>query len=234
MAAVGLTVEYAVGWDAASPDALEQLAMGFERAGIEVSKWGTYLFPRLMPVFEQAVARQFSEEGGGPSQGKWPELSDAYAARKARRWPGRPILVASGALVAALTNSHSAGALRETTPTTLAYGTRGIEYASYHQTGTPRMPSRPPVDFDDDAADAIEEAAKAALRDLVAVARLDQLLEETPAGAMEGPEQESVFGPMTQGAASFAKRKTNAARAAKAKTTRIGKLAALRKSREGK
>lgn len=220
MASVGLTIEYAVGWDAANPNALETLALGFERAGIEASKWGRYLFPHLMPVFEAAAVEQFDAEGQGPAEGKWPALSERYAKAKAKRWPGRPILVASGALRAALATGGAQG-LREVTEKTMAYGTRGLIYASFHQTGTPNMPARPEVDFGPGVAAAIREAAADALRELVAVAGLERLL-EGPMGPLT--EEASMLGPMTKRQAS----------AAKGKATRIKKLQALRKKREGK
>lgn len=54
-------------------------------------------WPRLVPVFVRWMREQFESEGawGGET---WAPLSPAYAARKARRYPGKRILVATGDL----------------------------------------------------------------------------------------------------------------------------------------
>jgi hypothetical protein len=97
----------------------------------------------LTPVWEQIIsdlrritADRFDAEGPG-----WAPLSARYAAQKAITHPGRPILVRTGELRRDLVDDPD---VREATPTRMAYGTRVVRYGVHHQTGTGRMPARPP------------------------------------------------------------------------------------------
>lgn len=91
---------------------------------------------------EKAVESSFE-------RGAFAPLSPRYAARKAHRFPGRPILVATGALKGSLTNDHAPGALRRIRRFGFEYGS-AISVGSYnlldlHRQGTPRMPVRDPI-----------------------------------------------------------------------------------------
>ena len=94
-----------------------------------------------------AMEKQFNSEGG--RTGGWAPLSDRYAADKAERWGARPILVASGAMRDSLTGSGSGSVRREIGGDSLEFGT-SVPYASYHQTGTSRMPQRRILDLTED------------------------------------------------------------------------------------
>lgn len=148
MSIVGLDVEYSIGGGGSDPQLLERLSVAFERAGAEVQDFSTTIFPNLVPVFEAALKEQFGAEGQGPARGQWAELSQSYAAWKAVNFPGEPLLVAKGDLRDALTEADSPFALRDFDATSFNFGTSGVPYASYHQSGTGRMPARPPFDFD--------------------------------------------------------------------------------------
>lgn len=98
------------------------------------------------PVF-QAMAefqvgtvnkRQFDGQGT-PETGAWAPLSPPYARYKARVRPGRPILVFDGNLREAMTVPGKG--IFEVTNTGFVVGT-DIDYAKYHQNGTPLMPAR--------------------------------------------------------------------------------------------
>ncbi|NUQ01398.1 MAG: hypothetical protein HUU35_16265 [Armatimonadetes bacterium] len=106
----------------------------------------------LAPFFEdfadewKATQRQvFASEGGYETeddegnQTKWPELSAKYAAWKAQRFPGKPILQRTGDLLEAATNPTT-----DITPTSLTM-TIESDYAIYHQSSRPRdrLPRRP-------------------------------------------------------------------------------------------
>lgn len=97
-------------------------------------------FEELADRFAAAESQQFASQGafGG---GGWAPLSPAYAAWKASRFPG-PILVRTGALKGSLTGRplgvEMIGAQQA------VFGTN-IPYAGYHQSGTSKMPARPPV-----------------------------------------------------------------------------------------
>lgn len=101
------------------------------------------VWEQLADRFAQLNRRQFDSEGAANSGG-WAPLSPAYAAWKARLYPGKPILERSGDLRASLTERPfgieviDAGAM--------ALGS-GIEYGRYHQAGTDRMPQRRPVEL---------------------------------------------------------------------------------------
>lgn len=166
MSAVVLSVEYGIGNGTPEPT-LTKLTSALERAGAEVANVGKHILPKLGPVFEEAVSKQFDARGGGPQSGAWAPLSKRYAEWKAKHFPGKPILERTGALRSALTSSTDAKALRSVNGNEFSYGTKGIDYASYHQTGTPGMPQRPPFDFGPDAEKALAKAAMAGVREAI-------------------------------------------------------------------
>lgn len=166
MSVYGLQVEVSVGNDN-GPNALQRLVVAFERAGEAVGDFGRYVFPRLTPVFEAAEVEQFDAEGSGPTSGAWAELTPGYADWKEGAAPGMPILELRGTLRSALTESSSAVAYREWTASEFAFGTVGVEYASFHQTGTSKMKARPVFDFGPSFEEALTRAAMAGLRDAI-------------------------------------------------------------------
>jgi phage gpG-like protein len=84
-------------------------------------------------------ARQFNEQGSVET-GKWAPLSPPYGRWKARVRPGRPILVFDGDLKREMTVPGQG--VYQVWRSGMTVGTE-IEYAKYHQTGTPGMPARP-------------------------------------------------------------------------------------------
>lgn len=88
---------------------------------------------------------QFKTEGGSGSGG-WPPLSPVYKAWKDRHYPRRPLLVLNGRLLMSLTNKNNADMVYEKGKLSLKLGTK-IPYAIYHQTGTSKMPARPPIEL---------------------------------------------------------------------------------------
>jgi phage gpG-like protein len=106
----------------------------------------TDIRPALEEVADRFVRmelQQFLSQGGSGGAG-WAPLSPRYAARKARTHPGAPILVRSGDLRRDLT--HRPMGVERITNEGMTMGT-ALPYARYHQTGTPRMPRRPPVNL---------------------------------------------------------------------------------------
>lgn len=152
--------------------AIASMRAAFEGGAQEISDFGTHVFPRLMPVLEQAEAEQFSAEGHGPARGPWAALSKRYAEWKAVHYPGKPTLERTGKLKAALTGP-GANAMRTVTRDSMAFGTVGVEYASFHQTGTRWMPSRPPFDFGPDFERDIEKQFQLGIVDALRAARLE-------------------------------------------------------------
>jgi phage gpG-like protein len=62
------------------------------------------------------------------------------------------ILVESGALMASLTSVGGPGNIHEVMPRGMLFGTE-VEYAHFHQTGTKKMPARPPVGMSEETLD---------------------------------------------------------------------------------
>jgi hypothetical protein len=93
-------------------------------------------WPSVVPLFISWMREQFAAEGawGGAS---WAPLTPRYAAWKAKKYPGRSILYATGDLRRA---ASSPG--RFATPSTLTLSIQDPK-AGYHQDGTSKMPARP-------------------------------------------------------------------------------------------
>lgn len=163
MTAIALQVEWQMAGGPAEPN-LVRLATAFERAGAELAQVGKHVLPQLLPLLETETAKQFDAEGAGPQAGSWAPLSVSYSAWKQAHYGDLPKLVLTGAMRSALTESNAPGALREVSGDSLAYGTKGVPYASFHQMGTGRMPARPPFDFGPDFENGMRGAAMKGIR----------------------------------------------------------------------
>lgn len=175
----GLSIEYRVGNVPSGEDTLQRMTAAFERAGSELADFGTHVFPKMVPVLEAEVARQFAAEGRGPHAGSWAQLSPAYEAWKGQNYPGRPILERTGALKDALTSSSSSHALRDFSTTAFNYGTEGLDYGSLHQSGTRDMPDRPPFDFTTDFENDVQRVALEGAREALHAAGADEFINES-------------------------------------------------------
>lgn len=100
-------------------------------------------FEQVADRFAQMELAQFTSQGAA-SGDPWAPLSPGYAAWKERRYPGRPILVRTGQLRRDLTRRPFG--VEAITSDEMRLGT-SLRYARYHQTGTPRMPRRRPIDL---------------------------------------------------------------------------------------
>lgn len=175
----GLSIEYQVGNVPSGEDTLERMSVAFERAGGELSDFGTHTFPKMVPVFEAELERQFGAEGRGPNVGGWAQLSPAYEEWKGQNYPGKPILERTGALKDALTDSSASHAFRDFSTTEFNFGTAGLEYASFHQSGTGRMPDRPPFDFTADFEREVQRVALEGARDALQASGADEFIEQS-------------------------------------------------------
>ena len=138
------------------PD-LAQLASQFEGDVADGFNWG-----ELVPVVADAAERIFRTEG----KGQWAPLSPQYAAWKARFYPGAGILVRTGAYFEAATTPGGAYNVIEIDDKSLTYGVEGLDYPSFHETGTKRLPARPVFALLETDAD-LEEAATEALSQFI-------------------------------------------------------------------
>lgn len=100
------------------------------------------LRPAWVSVLQYLIRQtrlQFSSLGGR-SGDNWPELSPAYARRKAVVYPGQPILRASDAMFNSLVG-ETGDSIQVSERLMLTYGTRDRK-AQYHQRGGGRLPRR--------------------------------------------------------------------------------------------
>lgn len=107
-------------------------------------------WPHVTTLIRRHYKRTFDSRGARVGDGrKWARLSPRYRARKAREFPGRPLLVRTSALRSAMVGGGS-GSLVQKRAKRLSVGLRGRNrrIAEYHQTGTRNMPARPVVKFD--------------------------------------------------------------------------------------
>lgn len=176
----GLSIEFVAPNGEVGQGVLERLTVAFERTGDELENFGELVFPRLTPVFEAEMAKQFQSEGSGPS-GHWQQLSADYEAWKSKHYPGNPILEATGRMKEGLTESSSPFATRAFSGNDFEFGTSGVEYASYHQLGTTAgLPARPLFDFSTDFERDLTDAAFEAAREAVQKSGLAEFSELTP------------------------------------------------------
>ncbi len=166
MSAIVLSVEWQMGGGPSEPS-LHRFVAACERAGAELADVGKHILPKLLPVLEVETVKQFDAQGAGPQAGSWAPLSVSYARWKEAHYPGQPTLVRTGKLADALADSGAPGARRDISGDSLTFGTSGLPYASFHQTGTGRMPARPPFDFGPDLEAAMLAATKEGVREAV-------------------------------------------------------------------
>jgi phage gpG-like protein len=169
VSAIVLSVEWQIGGGPSEPS-LHRFVTACERAGAELADVGKHILPKLLPVLEVETVKQFAAQGAGPQAGSWAPLSVSYARWKEAHFPGKPTLVRTGKLADALADSGAPGARRDITGDSLTFGTVGLPYASFHQTGTGKMPERPPFDFGPDFEAAMQGAVAQGVREAVRAA----------------------------------------------------------------
>jgi len=103
------------------------------------------VWPDIRDDFTDGQEEQFSSQGQSGSGG-WVSLSSDYGAWKALNFPGMPILQRTGRLKSSLTERSHADFRYEAGRMGLTMGTK-VPYAGYHQTGTRKMPRRPPIEL---------------------------------------------------------------------------------------
>ena len=98
--------------------------------------WATVFIPR----YTEKIQQNFETEGelSGYTFG-WPDLNPAYAAWKARHFPGTKILERTRELRESLAPGGNSNTVIEAGPTSLRFGTR-VTYARFHQQTRPFLP----------------------------------------------------------------------------------------------
>lgn len=118
-------------------------------------------WPLVVPLFISWMAQQFDTEGDWGGE-HWAPLTADYAAYKAQKYPGKSILIASGALRQAASRPT-----RIATPSSLTL-TISDPKIGYHQDGTDKMPARPviPAELPASAEVQLELAAEAYIAEM--------------------------------------------------------------------
>ena len=97
------------------------------------------VWPDIQEDFLEGERRIFKEQG--TVKGKWKKLSQPYASRKAKKFRGRGILIATGNLMGSLTKAKHPNHFFVASRKGMTIGT-AVSYAKFHQTGTAKMPKR--------------------------------------------------------------------------------------------
>jgi len=95
------------------------------------------VFLQAQKELEAANAANFASAGG--ASGGWNPLDPGYAAWKATRYPGAPIMVQTGRLFRSLVNLSGPPSFIRGTEA--QFGT-SVRYAKFHEYGTRHMPRR--------------------------------------------------------------------------------------------
>ena len=121
------------------------VSFAFRGVAASVGDWRTSIWPLVRSeAIRPWLRRQFASQGTMSAHGRWAALSPQYAKWKAKHYPGKPILEATGTMKNDLLSESNEGV---TTAQSMLYGTT-IPYALYHQTGTKtaggklKMPAR--------------------------------------------------------------------------------------------
>jgi phage gpG-like protein len=119
--------------------------------------------PDVFSHLEQQQKQNFEGEGLTYYGREWPRLSPRYKRWKDRHYPGRKILVLTGAMKHSLTRRRDRNAIREKVgPSELVFGSKDRK-AMWHQDGTEHMPMRTIIMSTRDDAQTIVEILRDAL-----------------------------------------------------------------------
>jgi len=97
---------------------------------------------QIVQNFYDVEKQLFANEGSSGSHGKWPELTEKYRKWKEKNYPGKGIMVLTGALMNSL-NSQTEGSIANVTKVgdswRIVFGTDvkskdGFDYPLHHQT----------------------------------------------------------------------------------------------------
>lgn len=142
---------------------VEVLNRGFNRVDQFISDFRN-IWPFVTPEIYAINLEQLESQGARGASGKYAPLSPAYAKAKAIQFPGKPILQATGALFESLTSPDAFDSIYRPERDQLTVGTK-VPYARAHQTGTGRMPARPPISMNEQSKRRIQKAIQRGLVD---------------------------------------------------------------------
>ena len=135
-------------FDVANQGQIKRAIAGVEQAPKDLTR----AWEAIVIDFYVTQEQRFAAEGANEGLPKWAALSKPYAAWKATsKFPGRTILDLSGSLRRSLTQRGGAGNVTRIEPMSLELGTAvrtpngSWNLGMLHQTGTRKMPPRPPI-----------------------------------------------------------------------------------------
>lgn len=99
------------------------------------------IFRTIGVGYRKEVAGIFGKQQPRGEDFKWPPLSPKYAAWKAKKFPGKPILQRTGALIASMTSEGANGNISLIGKASAVFGT-SVAYGIYHDEGGKRLPRR--------------------------------------------------------------------------------------------
>lgn len=108
------------------------------------------IWPLFLAEARKLTGLQFSTRGRRGHHGRWQNLDPKYAAAKAKKFPGKQIMIRSGDMFGSLVARTQHSIVDMSQPLSMEYGTR-IPYATYHQHGSliSNLPKRRVLDFTD-------------------------------------------------------------------------------------
>lgn len=121
----------------------EPVRVALSRFNENIADWTNYWNGYFKPAWYRHVTAHYETQGASTGS-RWQMLSPRYDAWKQKHWPGLPIGVLTGATRESLTFPDDVNAVWKATPTALEVGT-SVPHASFLQTGTKKMPARPPL-----------------------------------------------------------------------------------------
>lgn len=101
------------------------------------------VFEKISDDFRKTQSAVFRSEGNYEGRKGWVSLSLNYRLQKAKLYGGKPILTATGALKTSFTRKGG-NHISQISSDRLILGSRDPK-GGYHQSGTSRMPARPPL-----------------------------------------------------------------------------------------
>jgi phage gpG-like protein len=123
-------------------DGVEQSRRAFQSLNETVRDFRE-AWPEIHMYFLRATLEEFDAQGarGGAA---WQPLSESYGKWKAKRYPGKPILVRTERLRRSFSLAGQKGGdqIYDALPESLTIGS-AVPYARFHQRGTSRMAARP-------------------------------------------------------------------------------------------
>lgn len=126
-------------WRVTFDPPMTAFARRFDRFAEHITD-ATAVWEAIADSLEGEVRKAFQTEGSSTGT-KWHPLSRGYATWKARHYPGRRILEATGALRKSY-EQGGGGHIRKVSPRSMTWGSE-VPYGRYHQAGSGRLPRRP-------------------------------------------------------------------------------------------